>query len=152
MMALGDINFNGASCKIPTPNYFPVTTVVANSLRRFVTPLDAIRIQGNTARNPYLPSILGRIISINPNLNDRYKSPIPLHPDILRPLADGPFILMQLILTGEQLFELNPNTHWQILFPAIGLATQGLEQVSRTNSLIWVEACQIKSIIAVFHT
>ena len=96
-MTLRDINFNGASCKIPTPNYFPVTTVLANSLRCFVTPSDAIRIRGNTARNPYLPSILGRIISINPNLNDRYKSPIPLHPDILCPLADGPFILLQLI-------------------------------------------------------
>ena len=111
LMALRSINFNVVSCKIPTPKYLPVTAVLTHSLHRFVSPLDTIRIQGNTAREPYLPPILVRIISINHHLNDRHKSPIPLHPNIVRPLADGPIILLQLIVTKQQLLGLDQNAH-----------------------------------------
>ena len=149
-MVLRNILFDVAPCECPTPDYPPKIAVLAHSLRRFVAPSDTVRIQGNTDCDPHRPPILGRIISVTHHLKDWHES-VPLHPDIVGPPGDEPMILLQLIVTKQQMLELNRNAHWQILSPAILLATRGIDQVSHTNALVWVESALIESIITVFH-
>ena len=66
--------------------------------------------------------------------------------------SDGPFIQLQFIITRSELEELAPNAHWQVVSKEILLETRGIMEVAHTNWLIWVEAWQVESLIAVFHT
>ena len=109
-MVFRNILFDVAPCKLPTPDYPPKTAVLTHSLRRFVAPSDTVRIQGNTDCEPHRPPILGRIISVTHNLKDWHES-VPLHPDIVGPPGDEPMILLQLIVTKQQMLELNRNAN-----------------------------------------
>ena len=129
----------------------------APKLFRRAAASDTVLISGNTREDATAgsrnhPSICGRIITIVHDKEDVWGSPIPTHPDIDMEQSDGPFIQLQFIITRSELEEIAPNAHWQVVSKEILLETRGIMEVAHTNWLIWVEAWQVESLIAVFHT
>ena len=154
-MAFRDIKFNVAP-SFPKPDYPGILAVFAPKVRCRVGASDTVQIRGHSREDATAgcfnhPSIRGRVITIVHDKNEVRQSQIPSHPDINLESSDGPFVQLQFIMTKSECEEIAPQSHWQVVSTEILSETQGLMEVAHTNLLIWVEAWQVESLVAIFH-